>query len=297
MGTSKEKGDALEQAVEAIEGLILRASPNVKEKTYRIESKKFINVGGVHHEIDLFVTFELGLGYTSIYIFECKNWTDAVGKNDIIVFAEKIAATSAQRGFFVAKSFTADAKAQATKEPRMELVVVAEHDPAKSILPFGYQSTFAKAPNVHALFTAWGSKGLTTVRWDVSQSVGVLDGKPMNMLEQLGIWANEAMNESMLTFPSGTLAEGTYERECKTERRFEEGRLTVNDVSIERVTLTVRFEIYLVRPAVKSHFEINGRGRVISFEAHSAGNVTFSEVQFTFGPEPQHQAPSNPQET
>jgi len=39
MTTSQQKGDALESAVLAIEGMILRSSPNVKEKTYRIESK------------------------------------------------------------------------------------------------------------------------------------------------------------------------------------------------------------------------------------------------------------------
>jgi len=52
--TSQEKGNALEAAVLAIEERILRTSPNVKEKTYLIESKKLINVAGVRHEIDLF---------------------------------------------------------------------------------------------------------------------------------------------------------------------------------------------------------------------------------------------------
>ena len=50
MTTAQQKGNALEAAVLAIEEVILRTSPNVKEKTYLIESKKLINVGGVHHE-------------------------------------------------------------------------------------------------------------------------------------------------------------------------------------------------------------------------------------------------------
>src|SRR5689334_20905416 len=58
-------------------------------------------------------------GYTVTFIFECKNWEDAVGKNEIIIFSEKIDAVSAQRGYFVAKSFTRDAEAQALKDPRM----------------------------------------------------------------------------------------------------------------------------------------------------------------------------------
>jgi hypothetical protein len=55
--------------------------------------------------------------------------------------------------------------------------------------------------------------------------------------------------------------------------------LTINDISIGTSTITVQFEIYLVRSDVKSHFEINGRSRVISFEAHTVGNVIINEVQ------------------
>jgi hypothetical protein len=286
MTTPQEKGNALEAAVLAIEELILRTSPNVKEKTYRIESKKLINVGGVHHEIDLFVTFELGPGYNPVYIFECKNWKEAVGKNEIIIFAEKIAVAGAQRGFFVAKSFTADAIAQAEKEPRMELVVAAEHDPASTILPFAYHSTFTKPLHIKGVFRRWGGTGKEFVKVDFLQAVASLNGSSLNLMEYINTWVTESMNESMRTFPSGTLADGTYERECESERSFAEGLFILNDIAIQAITIVVKFEIYLVRPAVKSHFEVGGRGRVISFEAHTVGDVTFDEVQFTFGPAP-----------
>jgi hypothetical protein len=285
MTTVQQKGNALEAAVLAVEKLILGTSPNVKEKTYRIESKKIINVGGVHHEIDLFVTFELGPGYSPIFIFECKNWKDAVSKNEIIVFAEKIAAAGAQRGFFVAKSFTADALAQAKKEPRMELVAVTEHDPASTIMPFSYQSTFTKPTHVKAAVKKSGIPGTKSVKMDLSQAVATLNGSPLNLLEYMNAWVIEAMNQTMLTFPSGTLADGTYQRECASERTFAEGTFTVNDIPIGTATIDVQFDVYLVRPAIKSHFEINGRGRVISLEAHTVGDVTMTEVQFTFGPE------------
>ena len=70
---SNEKGDALEAAVHAIEGAILRACPGYSEKTFRIERKKLITVGGVRHEVDVWVTIELPGCYESIFIFECKN--------------------------------------------------------------------------------------------------------------------------------------------------------------------------------------------------------------------------------
>jgi len=285
MANSQEKGNALEEAVLAIEELILRTSPNVKEKTFLIESKKIINVGGVHHEIDLFVTFELGPGYDPVFIFECKNWKEAVGKNEIIVFAAKITAAGAQRGFFVAKSFTADAKAQASQETRMELLVASEHDPTGTILPFKYQTTFLKPLHVKVVLRKWGGLGTKVEKYDLSQAVATLNGQRLNLLDYVNDWVTQAMNQSMLTFASGTLEEGTYQRECEANRTFEEGIFIVNDTSIGSAAITVQFEIYLSRPAVKSHFEVGGRGRVISFEPHTIGNVTINELQFIFGPE------------
>ncbi len=111
MKTPLQKGNELESVVRSIESAILQSSPNLRESTFKIESKKVATVDGVRHEIDVYVEVDIGKGYTAIFIFECKNWQDAVGKNDIIVFSEKIDALQAQRGFFVAKSFTRYAKA------------------------------------------------------------------------------------------------------------------------------------------------------------------------------------------
>lgn len=283
MTTAQDKGNALERAVEAIEDLILRRSPAIKEKAYKIESKKIIAVGGVHHEIDVFVSFELGPGYNPVYIFECKNWKEAVGKNEIIVFAEKIAAAGAQHGFFVAKSFTADAEAQAAKEPRMELITAREHDPASTIMPFGYQTTFNSPTKVQVTFKAVGRRFNQTIKLGVSETNITLNGSPLNLTEYTNAWTIEAINESMNTFPSGTLPDGLYHRECASERTFSEGTLAINGKSIELARIHVEFDIRLVRPAIKTHFEIDGRGRVITFEAHSAGGMTLETLEFIFG--------------
>src|SRR5437763_15769992 len=95
-----EKGDQLERAVRAIEQAILAQSPGLKQNAFRIESKKLLVSDGVKHEIDLWVQVDIGPGYDSIFIFECKNWEEKVSKNEIIIFSEKIKATNAQRGFF-----------------------------------------------------------------------------------------------------------------------------------------------------------------------------------------------------
>jgi hypothetical protein len=78
MTTSNEKGNALERAVATIERHILSTSPHLAKNTFIIESKKIISVGGVHHEIDIFVAIDSAPGYKAVFLFECKNWVDAV---------------------------------------------------------------------------------------------------------------------------------------------------------------------------------------------------------------------------
>jgi hypothetical protein len=119
----------------------------------------------------------------------------------------------------------------------------------------------------------------------MGKSSAIVNGTLLNMLDYINDWATEAMNESMLTFPSGTLVDGVYPRECLSKRTFSDGAFVLNDTSIGEAEITVRFDIHLVRPAVKSHFEINGRGRVISFESHTVGNATIEQIEFIFGPE------------
>lgn len=137
------KGRALESSVRAIETVILHASPSLAKKTFCISSNRVVTVDGVRHEIDVHVEVAIAPGYDAVFLFECKNWEAKVGKNEIIVFSEKISALRAQKGFFVAKSFTADALAQAKKDARMELLVAAEIDSVP--LPFDF---FCVSPQI-----------------------------------------------------------------------------------------------------------------------------------------------------
>src|ERR1035438_4783055 len=126
--TPGEKGHALEIAVETIEAVILASSPSLQGQPFTVERRKTITVGDVHHEIDIYVTVGAAMGYESIFIFECKNWADPVGKNEPIIFSEKIKAAVAQRGYFVAKEFTKDALGQAAQDPRMTTLTATEYD-------------------------------------------------------------------------------------------------------------------------------------------------------------------------
>ncbi len=75
-----EKGWELEIAVEAIEAVILESSPSLLGQPFHIERRKRINVGGVHHEIDIFVQGGAAKGYESTFIFECKPQTPFRGE-------------------------------------------------------------------------------------------------------------------------------------------------------------------------------------------------------------------------
>jgi Restriction endonuclease len=185
--TPWEKGNALEAAVAAIEHHILSTSPALREKTFLIESKKIVLVGGVHHEIDIFVTTDLGDGYKSVFIFECKNWEDAVGKNEIIIFAEKIAATQTQTGFFVAKSFTRDAYSQAATNPRIRLVTALEHEPTTAPLPSEFHQLILTTVHAEAMFHVRdGGTQVKTI--DLATAVTKLRGESIDLRSYLQKW-------------------------------------------------------------------------------------------------------------
>lgn len=280
MTTSFEKGNALEAAVAAIERQILGTSPALREKPFIIENKKIISVEGVRHEIDIFVTIELGKGYRSVFIFECKNWEEAVGKNEVIIFAEKIAAAQAQEGFFVAKSFTRDALAQASTNLRIHLVMASEREPSTVPLPFGLHSLILTPVHAEALFhKAKGGTQLQTV--DLAKAVAILRGEAIDIRAYLCKWAEEAANEDARSFRSERCPEGEYERSTEAKREFAEGEFTINGTQIAWADTSIRYIATVVRPAIISCFDIESRGRVVSLapiQIPSAGTIDMKLV-------------------
>jgi hypothetical protein len=264
MTTPREKGNALEAVVEAIERHILNTSPALSEKRFLIESKKIIAVEGVHHEIDVYVTIDLGDGYTSVFIFECKNWKEAVGKNEIIIFAEKIAATQAQKGFFVAKSFTADAQAQAATNPRVSLLAASERDPTTAPLPYGFHGVLLSPEHAEATFYRRGLSHSKFNTVDLNTVSARFQGNAIDLRQYLTKWAEDASSEDVLSFRSEKVPEGNYKRATQSTRKYTVGELTLDGNDIERAESSVRYNVAVVRPRVVSYFEVESRGRVVS---------------------------------
>jgi Restriction endonuclease len=261
VATPSQKGNALENAVGVIEHCILQTSPSLKEKTFLIENKKMIVVGNVHHEIDIFVTIDPGPGYKSFFIFECKNWQDAVGKNDIVIFSEKIDASQAQHGYFVARSFTKDARAQAAKDPRMTLLLASEHDPSTAPLPFGFHVTLSTPKHLKLTFYRRGRIHSELTPLDIN-AVAKLNGTIIDMRQYVQKWGEQTCGDSLLSFRTERLPEGTYERSADSKREFLPGELLLNDLDIEYANMSVSFNVAISRPAVISYFEVESRGRV-----------------------------------
>jgi hypothetical protein len=262
--TPLEKGNALEVAVRAIESVILQSSPSLRERTFVIESKKIVVVGEVRHEIDLFVTVDLGSGYRSLFIFECKNWEASVGKNEIIVFSEKIDAVQAQTGFFVAKSYTADAQAQAKKDRRIILLTATEHPTETTPVPFDFHFIVQHDLKPTIAFHQRGVVGSNKVPLDIKTAQAMLHGKSIDLDQYAKDWAVATCNDNTNTFPSGTLPEGIYGRHASSKREFGIGEFVLNDRDIDAATLEVEFTVRVIRPAVVSHFEVATRGRALS---------------------------------
>ena len=267
MATSNEKGSALERAVALIEETILHSS-GLSAGRYKIDSRKIIKENNVKHEIDIFVTVDVGNGYDSLFVFECKNWKDKVDKNEMILFSEKIKISRAQRGFFFAKEFTRDALAQAATDPRIETRNVTEHDAALTPVPFDLHQVDTSSIHCEVDFFAKNPARQRVVareKPDIEHARAVLDGQKIDLTEFCQKHAKEAADGIQLSFPSSSLADGEYTRDKTTELEFAEGRFTLNGDNIHSMKFHTTAKIRVIRPAVLAHFEVEKRGWSIQF--------------------------------
>lgn len=267
--TPAEKGDALERAVRLVETAILRSFPNYSEKTFRIESNKTIHVNGVRHEIDLYVTVLMGGGYDSVFIFECKNWQDKdkVGKNDIIIFAAKIAAAGAQRGFFVAKAYSEDAIAQAKLEPRLERLRVEEFDPRTLAVPHEFHGLQVGEPTFRLNIVGMNAtRESVAVPLVINTTVFELKGTALDLMEYIRVWGAQLIDERTKRFPSLQVDAGPHMLDLDDERVFANGEVVVNGLGVRSMKLSGIVEVHVAKAVIVSAFEIAARGRVITVQ-------------------------------
>ena len=267
------KGDALEDAVRGIESAILRASPALAEGTFEIESKKIVVANAVRHEIDLYVTVRLGPGYDSVFVFECKNWESGVSKNDIIVFSEKIRATRAQTGFFVAKDYSRDAVAQATQDHRIVLLTAAELDPSGVMVPAGFHGIHLGHTQATILVHAHpdGEDKGTPLPIDPTQAMFALNGEIVDFSTLAPKWIVAARDEASNHFASGRAEAGIHKLSFAKQHSYGPHEATLNGKPVRRIDITGTVDVEISKAIVVSAFEVATRGRHTTVQLRLAG--------------------------
>ncbi|WP_343305766.1 restriction endonuclease [Chitinophaga niabensis] len=279
MTTNLEKGDELEDAVEAVEKFLIAQNPGLRTQNIRIQRKKIIIVDGVKHEIDLYVEIDFGLGSPFIYIFECKNWEENVNKNEIIVFSEKIQCVNAQNGYFIAKGFSTYAEAQAKRDSRIKLLIATKE---LDKFPFiGFSNSFSTEtaqaefgfldesgslikfePDVSSLvaeggnlldFKEFGSRlinNFVTKKYDVPMTI-------IESTEKTGFY----MGYTDSTETGLPVGEHIFEDQFMSQ--INGGKIYVNGTTaIAKVTCKVKHKIVITAPIFIWQYDVESKGKV-----------------------------------
>jgi hypothetical protein len=275
--TPQQKGTHLEDAVRLIEQTILNSKPGLKEFPFSIETRKIFVADGVRHEIDVYVEIDLGHGYKSIFIFECKNWKDPVGKNELIIFSEKLKITNAQKGYFATKQFTRDAENQAAKDERIELLeVTADTSILLSFPDFHSIERDQSKIHINADFIKRGTARENIEYQPISPDdcKVELDGTSINLTKYINEKSSKVIEGRINNEPTHRLPEGVYNYEYNETLFYEPGSFIAKGFDIERLELNITFPMIVTRPKIKYAFEVGQRGKVISYESTTSKGDT-----------------------
>jgi hypothetical protein len=268
--TPKKKGNDLEQAVRAIEDAILRTAPGYAEGTFKIQGNRVFVQDGVRHEIDVFVTAYLAAGYESIFIFECKNWNAKVGKNELIIFSEKIAVSGAQRGFFVAKAFTKDAQAQAKKDARIQLLTATHFEPVTRVQFPQFHLLNITSTHANVEIRGFNASGATK-EMQLSGKTIVVNGTSSPANEYIQQMTERARDAKLNKTATQLLGEGAHEILFFEIAEFNEGEAFIESQPIKTIGINGTAQVEIVLGSVLSVYEVQSRGRMLIVGASGHG--------------------------
>lgn len=270
--TNKEKGDSLEEAVAAIESYIFSVQPGLREASITFERNKILDIKGAKSEVDLIATAEFGKDLKAVFLFECKNWNKKVSKNEIIVFSEKVEELKAQKGFFIAKSFTRDAIGRALNDGRIDLVKVKTEFSIESI-PIGYYSSSI----VSILLEV---KGKEIPKGTVLNHATIIhDGRQVSLLDFKNGLLTQMQDEIYQVDPGLMLKEHTFTREKIFD--YEPGQLKFDNKTADGVKATIKLETKAITPVVQSKFDVEKRGRHYTVLFHDKTNNLLMTTSFS----------------
>ena len=260
------KGRALEQAVKLIQETILKSSPNLKGTDFTIETNVRDTSSGVLHEIDVLVKTHPGTDYEASWVFECKNWSTAVDKNEVIILAEKVEALGASRGFIVANNLTSHAQAQLEQKKRLEFIRCTEDflsplthieiiHSVTELLPIVLQIKDRNLPPSPDL------RLLTLNNLDCR-----LNRQPIDFLSYIKPHVDDLIRENAKENRTKYMNSGTHWGELSVQMSFSNGELMIGQMDVEYIVIPLQFFVEIRRKKLLSKFELEGRGRAYSFE-------------------------------
>lgn len=258
---ARDVGAELEEAVKGIEVALLAMNPAVQTANYRVETRKVFVVDGVRHEVDVYVQIDLGAGYDTVVLFECKNWEHkAVGKNEVIILSEKVKALAASKGYLVARAFTRDARAQAKQDKRLSLLRASDTAPIWPRLEYVHVLGRDRG-DYHADVTFIAPAGTLANTSLPSNGTVMANGECYPSIEQfIGPLVENASVERLAVEPTHELLPGSYR--LKVSRKLMLDNVTVGGVAVAGLYLRVDFGFHIARPAIESVFDVETRGRV-----------------------------------
>jgi hypothetical protein len=269
---AQKKGDSLEDAVRAIEETILQTAPGFAEGIFRIYNKRVVVTEGVRHEIDIFVAASLPNGYEATFIFECKNWKAVTGKNEVIIFSEKVAATGAMRGFLVAMSFSKDARAQARKDSRISLLLASHNQPVVHVQFPQFVHVHIGKTDAHVQVGFESRDGAITAEQLVVAGKVFRHGDEARLIEEyMNQWVDQVRHEQVNSQRVGERADGPYAIDLTATRTFNSGEASLDNEPVRRLTLAGRAEVTVIRATVLSIYDVSSRGRLLKIGIDHAG--------------------------
>lgn len=260
-----EKGKSLERAVRLIQEAVLKSDPKLAGIDFSIETNKIVKVADVRHEIDVFVKTLPGSSYESTWIFECKNWSQPVDKDQVVCLAEKVKVIGAAKGFLVAKGFTKDARAQAKTDQRLDLVVCA--DDFLSPLSFQLQHSVSELSSIRVHLRRRGVPANDIpVDLDWKNEKSYLNKQLVNLESFFNSKVDEMIHEDHRENAVRYQFEGTHWGRRKKCIEFTNDELIIGDFNVETATIVVEFTFTIRNQRLISKFELKNQGQVFSFE-------------------------------
>lgn len=269
---SQLKGKSLEDAVAFIESYIFSSNPKMRESDISMERNKIVDINGARNEIDLFIETDLGNGYKSVFIFECKYWDNKIDKNEVIIFSEKVKGVNAQKGFIVGKSFTADALKRAENDGKIEVVLLKdEFDVDINAIPLHYYSPSIEKANIIVF-----GKELEGVILGPDDTF-LLENTEIKLFDLVNKLSLDLQTEIYNSNPIIMLQQHSFEKEKEFE--FEKKALTFKGKKVFKIKLNVFLKITKLTPFIKSKFDVEKRGRHYNIEFRDEQN----KLTTTFG--------------